>query len=194
MWKGVDVVSTHLEPVQRSGYMVFPVGGRRGFARLPAGRSGQDGAGNEGKDGAGRLYDKARCGVRIKKWWSWKKKSWAFAKKWRTFGRKSSTFCISLRMRRRLAGNSAIGVEQGELIARSFFNSPAHVDYNLRPLVCQSCAISSIGIQRKARKWRSGAKKGHYACVGAKKIGQSRVHVKRNAYICTIIWPRFGIR
>ena len=93
-----------------------------------------------------------------------------------------------------LGGNSAIGVEQGELIVRSFFNSPAHVDYNLRSLVFQSCAISSIGIQRKARKWRSGAKKGHYACVGAKKIGQSRVHVERNAYICTIIWPRFGIR
>ena len=67
LWKGVDVVSTHLEPGQRSGYMVFPVGRRREFARLPVGRSGQDGAGNEGKDGAGRLYDKARCGVRIKK-------------------------------------------------------------------------------------------------------------------------------
>ena len=40
--------------------------GEGGFARLPAGRSGQDGAGNEGKDGAGRLYDKARCGGRIK--------------------------------------------------------------------------------------------------------------------------------
>ena len=66
MWKGVDVVSTHLEPGHRSGYMVFPVGGRRGFARPPAGRRGQDGAGNEGKDGAGRLYDKARCGGRIK--------------------------------------------------------------------------------------------------------------------------------
>ena len=97
-------------------------------------------------------------------------------------------------MRRRLADNSAIGVEQGELIARSFFNSPAHEDGKLRPLVCQSCAISSIGIQRKARKWRSGAKKGHYAGVGTKKIGRSRVHVERNAYICTIIWPRFGIR
>ena len=66
LWKGVDVVSTHLDPGQRSGYMVFPVGGRRGFARLPAGRRGQDGAGNEGKDGADRLYDKARCGGRIK--------------------------------------------------------------------------------------------------------------------------------
>ena len=60
------MVSTHLEPGQRSGNMVFPVGRGRGFARLPAGRSGQDGAGNEGEDGAGKLYDKARCGGRIK--------------------------------------------------------------------------------------------------------------------------------
>ena len=59
-------MSVLLEPGQHSGYMVFPLGRRRGFARLSVGRSGQDGAGNEEKDGADRLYDKSRCGGRTK--------------------------------------------------------------------------------------------------------------------------------